>query len=180
MPRRHRLLGLLLLLGYALSPTWAEEQLPSGRVAFTGVTFGLLVGYTQGRGSLRLHGQDYPFAIKGYQLLSLGAAWMDALGVVYNLERLEDFQGTYRALRGSFTAIQGGGGAVLRNDNGVVIYLQNLNLGVEVSLGGSLDVVLEDIEDAELETPAGTEPTVSGAATAERGATTPEPTLGAP
>lgn len=172
MPHRHRLPGLLLLLCCAMPLGWAEEeqeQLPSARIEFTGATFGLLVGYSQGRGSLRFQGRDYPFSIQSYKLFSLGAAWMDALGVVYHLERLEDFQGRYRALQGSFTAIQGGGATVLRNDNGVVIYLQNLNLGVEVSLGGSVDILLEEAEDAGLEPettakPAGSRPPPARAA----------------
>ncbi len=143
MPHRYQLLGLLVLLFSTVSTAPAQEQLPSGRLAFTSTSFGLLVGYNQGKGTLSFQGKDHPFSIAGYKLVTVGVARVDALGVVYNLDKLSDFEGRYTAAEGSFTVWQGGGGAVMKNANGVVIYLQTLQQGLELSLGGGMDIMLE-------------------------------------
>jgi len=41
--------------------------------------------------------------------------------------------------------VQGGGSTVLRNEHGVTLYLQNVQQGVDLSLGGgSLSIVLSE------------------------------------
>ena len=142
MPHRYQLPGLLVLLCSTL-PALAQEPLPAGRLAFESTSCGLLIGYNWGKGTLSFQGREYPFSIEGYKLFTVGVASVDALGVVYDLDKLSDFEGRYTAAEGSLTLWQGGGGAVMENQNGVVIYLQTLQQGLELSLGGSIDIVLE-------------------------------------
>ena len=120
MPHRYQLPGLLVLLCSTL-PALAQEPLPSGRLAFESNSYGLLIGYNQGKGTLRFQGQEYPFSIEGYKLFTVGVVSVNALGVVYDLDKLSDFEGTYTTAEGSLTLWQGGGGAVMKNQNGVVI-----------------------------------------------------------
>jgi hypothetical protein len=143
MPHRYQLLGLLVLWLFTVSTAPAQEQLPSGRLAFSSTSFGLLVGYNQGKGTLSFQGKEYPFSMEGYKLITVGASSVDALGVVYQLDKLSDFEGRYTAAGGDFTVWQGGGGAVMKNQNGVVIYLQTLQTGLELNLGGGMDILLE-------------------------------------
>jgi len=158
MPCSYRWFGLLALGCLMVTTASSQEPLPSGRLAFTGISLGLLLGYQQGEGSLEFKGQKYPFSITSYGLATIGGSKVDALGVVYDLNRLEDFEGRYMAATFGLTAWQGGNMTVMRNQNGVVIYLQSLRQGLELSLGGSLDIVLER---------APTEPAVAAAVTAK-------------
>lgn len=143
MPCCYRLLGVLVLACLISTTASSQEQLPSGRLAFTGFSLGLLVGYQQGQGTLEFQGRKYPFSIESYGLFTLGGSKVDALGVVYGLDKLEDFEGRYMAATFGVTTWQGGNVTVMRNQNGVVIYLQSLQQGLELSLGGSFDIVLE-------------------------------------
>lgn len=89
MPCSYRLFGLLALGCLMVTTASSQEQLPSGRLTFTGISFGLLVGYQQGEGSLEFKGQKYPFSIASYGLATIGGSKVDALGVVYDLDKLE-------------------------------------------------------------------------------------------
>lgn len=143
------LLILAILVCLSLKTTFAEEKLPSGRFEFTSTSFGLIVGFNRGEGALRLTEPDpeggdlplamktYPFSVTGFSLATVGLAKIDAVGIVYNLNDIADFEGRYIAAEGAFTLGQGGGHLIMRNKNGVVIQLQLYNKGVELRLGGS-------------------------------------------
>lgn len=139
---------LIVLVCFSLETTSAQEKLPSGRFDFTSTSFGLIVGFNRGEGTLRLTESDfeggtlplaiksYPFSVTGFSLVSVGLAKIDAVGIVYNLNDIADFEGRYIAGEGALTVGQGGGHLIMRNQNGVVIKLQFYNKGVEVRLGG--------------------------------------------
>jgi hypothetical protein len=130
--------GLLALLCiFSPSVGTAQQELPSGRLSLEGFAIGLGIGFTRGEGTLVFAGQSYPFSFKEFTLASGGASKVDAIGVVYNLNSLSDFAGRYTAIKGSFTAIQGGGSALLKNQNNVLIQLQMLQRGLQLTLGGS-------------------------------------------
>lgn len=145
--------GLLALLCFFNAPMGtAQEELPSGRLAFEGIAIGLGIGFTQGKGTLTFAKQNYPFVFKEFALISGGASKVDAIGVVYNLSDISDFAGRYTAIKGSFTVIQGGGSAVMKNQNNVVIQLQTLQRGLQLTLGGSsMQIALEQPDWVELD-----------------------------
>jgi hypothetical protein len=154
----NRILSTLAVLSCLLTPAAsAQEQLPAARLSFTGTTFGLLLGYSQGRGTLNFNGEEFPFAVRGFKLLTLGAAKVEAEGVVYNLQKLADFAGSYAAAEGDVTLFIGGGVTVMKNQHGVVIYLQNLQRGLELTAGGgNLQIALEQPTAEREENPAAT------------------------
>ena len=81
--------------------------------------------------------------------MTLGIAKVDALGQVYRLRELADFTGRYIAVEGGLTVVQGGGHAVLRNEKGVMLYLQNVQYGLDLTLGGGgIDIALTEPADA--------------------------------
>ena len=152
-----RLHGLLLTLALAGAPglVLAQDTPPDARLHFSGTSVGLLLGYSQGQGSLNFQGREYPFTVSGFKVATLGITRVDALGQAYRLREVADFAGRYVIADGGFTLVQGGGGTVLRNEHGVTLYLQNVQQGVDLSLGGgSLSIVLSEPAETAAAAPA--------------------------
>lgn len=129
-------LAVMLGMGIGCNPVWAQDARPDARLHFSSVSFGLLLGYSYGEGDLDFAGRRYPFKVSGFKLAMAGASQVDAVGQVYRLREAADLAGRYVWVEGGLTVAQGGGGAVLRNEKGVMIYLQNVQQGLELSLGG--------------------------------------------
>jgi len=115
----------------------AQDGRPDARLEFTSTAYGFLVGVNKGQGNLIFKERQYLFSVSSVKFGTLGFTRVDAEGQVYRLRELADFPGRYYAAEGAFTLGQGGGGAVLRNEKGVTLYLQNLHKGVELTLGGA-------------------------------------------
>lgn len=138
---------LTLLLALGTKALLAQDGIPDGRVEFSSTSFGLLFGYSKGKGILHFQGQQYPFTISGFKVATVGVTRVDALGRVYDLEEIDDFAGNYAVVTGGFTLVQGGGHAMLRNSKGVTLYLQNLQQGLDLTLGGGrLSIALGEPE----------------------------------
>ena len=133
-----RLARVILLVWCAVGTSVAQAQdgRPDARLEFSSTSYGLLVGFNKGQGKLIFGERQYRFSVSGVKVGTLGIARVDAAGQVYRLRELADFPGRYYALEGAVTLGQGGGGAVLRNQKGVTLYLQNVQKGVELTLGG--------------------------------------------
>lgn len=137
----------------------AQDARPDARMEFSSISVGLLFGFSQGRGVLEFQGRKYPFAVSGIKVANLGITQLDALGQVYRLRDVADFAGSYAAIEGGLTLIQGGGSAVLRNEKGVTLYLQNVQYGLDVTLGGGgLSITLSESTDASPPAATGSEP----------------------
>ncbi|MDG4551413.1 MAG: hypothetical protein P9F19_18340 [Candidatus Contendobacter sp.] len=121
----------------------AQDRRPDARLAFSSTAFGLVFGYQSGQGALEFQGRKYPFTVSGIKAATLGISKVDALGQVYRLRELADFPGRYIVVEGGLTVVQGGGNAVLRNEKGVMLYLQNVQYGLDLTLGGGgVDIAL--------------------------------------
>ncbi len=127
------LLGALVVCGSAV---WAQDARPDARLRFSSTSYGFVFGYGQGEGMLEFQGEQYPFTISGFKLATVGITQVSALGQIYKLREVADFAGRYVAVEGAATLFQGGGSAVLRNEKGVTLYLQNVQRGLELTLGG--------------------------------------------
>ena len=95
------------------------------------------VGYTWGDGVLRYGGRTYHFSVNGVTVADVGYSRVTGRGRVYGLKRLQDFSGTYAAATGEATLVNGLGGQVLRNSNGVQIRVDQVTRGAR--LQGSAD-----------------------------------------
>ncbi|MCX2563867.1 MULTISPECIES: hypothetical protein [Acetobacter] len=95
----------------------------TGEVTFHTKSADLGVGYTWGGGVLNYGGRSYPFSIKGASAAAVGYSSGQSVGQVYNLQRIEDFAGTFWALSGEATLGRGVSGLLMENDNGVRIRL---------------------------------------------------------
>jgi hypothetical protein len=116
----------------------------SGTITVTATSVAAGIGWTWGTGELTLlDGSSHPFKVGGLDVVAVGIKQATGVGKVYNLKRLQDFEGKYvQAAAGA--AVGGGASATsLRNDKGVVINLTGVGQGVDFRLSVSgMDVTL--------------------------------------
>jgi hypothetical protein len=116
------------------SGVFAEDEKPDATLELTQTSVALVIGYTWGGGALAFQNKSYPVEIDGLSFMALGVARAKASAEVFNLKKLEDFNGTYMAASAEGTLGAGAGATTMRNQNGVVIKLftttEGLNLKV--------------------------------------------------
>jgi len=132
-------LGVLLALGLvpdAGRSARAEEQRKSGEVTIDQVQVAFLISGNLGGGTLSYKGKTYNFTIGGLGIGGIGASSIQATGIIYNLDRLEDFPGAYGQARMGYAAGNLSSGDLwLQNNNGVYMYLKAKRQGLALSLG---------------------------------------------
>jgi hypothetical protein len=69
--------------------------------------------------------------------VDFGVSKSSAVGDIYNLARLAEFEGNYVAAEANLALGGGMGGVALRNSNGVVIRLTSVSQGARLHLGSS-------------------------------------------
>ncbi len=139
-------LGIVLSMAMAAGALFpaapaAAQDCPKGDVPVSATvqghmtTVGFIVGARWGEGTLTLNdGSQHKFTAQGAKLLETGAAKVTFKGKVYNLQKLEDFEGDYAAVSGGLTVIKGvAGGAVLTNDKCVYVNVEAESEGVRLS-----------------------------------------------
>ena len=111
------------------------KKMPDGTVEFSGGTVAAGIGYSWGSGTLTYNGVKYPITVSGLTAgASAGATSVTASGSVYNLKKIEDFDGNYTAT-GTGATVGGGAGVVtMKNQNGVVIDSVSTTQGLKLSL----------------------------------------------
>ncbi len=137
------ILGLVTASAVA-NPAEPPEGKPDATVKLTGGTAAIGIGYTWGSGVLTYQGKQYKFKINGLSTTAVGASSIDAVGDVYHLAKLEDFNGHYA---GVTTAAAVGGGVsftAIKNGSGVYIQLHGTSVGLLFKAGPSgINVELE-------------------------------------
>ncbi len=140
---RRASLAIVAAAALAAMPAMAQRRDPgvsgpvSGTISMTAQGAAAGVGYTWGDGTLRYGGRTHRFSISGVTVADVGYSKVNGRGRVYNLKRLQDFSGTYAAATGEATLVNGIGGQVLRNGNGVEIRVDQVTRGAR--LQGSAD-----------------------------------------
>jgi hypothetical protein len=102
-------------------------------------------GVEWGQGILTLaDGTQYRFTVKGLEAGGVGAAKAFLHGHVYHVTKVADFAGLYGAVDIGFTVLGGQGGMALRNQHGVLIYLEAVERGVQLTLSvAGVDITLQ-------------------------------------
>ena len=139
------LLVLVLLAGSMGSVAVAQEPSDlSGSVSVTATSVAAGIGWSWGSGTLTmLDGSEHRFKVSGLDVVAVGIKQATGVGNVYNLKKLEDFEGQY--VKAAVGAAVGGGASAtsMRNDKGVVISLTSVGEGVDFRLAVSgIDVTL--------------------------------------
>jgi hypothetical protein len=134
MHRKLASIAAATILVFAATPGWATEK-PNAAISYTGANVAFIVGVSFGRGVLHYNGMDYPFTANGISFPSVGGSAAVTSGNVYRLKSIEQFPGNYTAFEAGATFVVGGGGASMRNQNGVVVHLGGVTTGMELTLG---------------------------------------------
>src|SRR5262249_2968300 len=114
-----------------------EHKKPDATVQLSGGSIAAGVGVSWASGTLTYKGKKYPIEVKGLSVGDVGASKLAASGKVYDLKKLEDFDGNYTAV-GTGATVGGGAGAITaKNQNGVRLDLVSTTQGVKFSLGTS-------------------------------------------
>jgi len=121
-----------LLVGGADARRRSSHETPSATLRIQSKSVAVGVGFQWGNGTLRFGGRNYPFKMDGLAVNAVGVSSSDAIGYVYNLHRLSDFEGTYAAIEAAGTVGGGKGVTSLKNGNDVRITLHSTSQGVEL------------------------------------------------
>jgi hypothetical protein len=133
-----RKIGLLLLvLGVmAAFSQAAKQERPDATLRLSGGSFAAGIGFSWGKGTLTYKGKEYPISVNGLSIGKVGITGVTAVGEVYNLRKLGDFDGHYNAAGVGLTVAGGGSAAAMKNQNGVRVIVNSTNRGVDITIGG--------------------------------------------
>ena len=118
--------------------TKSSDECPryfAGTVEISSTQMAFIISAQKGGGVLEFEGSEHEFSIGGLGVGGVGVQTINAVGVVYNLENLEDFSGAYGQARAGITVGKGKGAITLSNPQCVVIELKSSTEGVALSVG---------------------------------------------
>ena len=104
--------GALLLLAQAAH----AAETPDAKVKLTGKALAAGVGYSWGNGVLTYRGKDYPFSVSGLSAGNIGAYSVELSGEVFNLKKIEDFNGNFTSAGAESTVAGGGSAMAMKNE----------------------------------------------------------------
>jgi len=107
----------------------------AGTIEINSTQMAFIISGQAGGGVLEYAGEEYEFSIGGLGIGGIGVQKINAIGVVYNLEKLEDFNGAYVQGRMGVTVGAGKGQIELSNSKCVVIELKSSTEGLALSVG---------------------------------------------
>ncbi len=111
-----------------------DNLVQSGTLQFSMTRIGFLLGVRWGEGVLTLNnGEQHSFDVSGAKLLETGIATANFEGEVYNLNKVEDFEGTYFGASTKITVIKGKGELQTNNANCVFIRARSTGGGLQLS-----------------------------------------------
>ena len=119
-----------LLLGLAL----AQEKKPDATLQLSEGTVAVGIGFSWGKGTLAYQGKSYSVKVSGLSVGEVGVNRATAVGNVFNLKNLADFDGNYVAGGAGATVGGGAGLTAMKNQNGVVIELKSTTQGASLKL----------------------------------------------
>ena len=94
-----RTMALLLLMSLFGTPIGAQDKKADGTLTLSQGNVAAGIGYSWVRGTLTYRGKTFPVTVQGLSVGEVGVIRADAAGEVYNLARLEDFDGRYTGRR---------------------------------------------------------------------------------
>jgi hypothetical protein len=115
------------------------------RMSIGGVALG--IGGSSGSGTLTFRGKNYPFRVSGMAVGRVGVTSTSAVGDVFNLRHLQDFNGHYTVggagTRG-VTLGAGRTGTIMSNQAGVIVRISSTQRGLAVNAtGGGITIQLQ-------------------------------------
>ena len=138
---RRTIIGLVAVVGLCFSFQVAhakgKAKHPDATVKLEGGSVAVGVGFSWGKGTLMYKGKSYAISADGFDVGDVGVSNITANGKVYNLSKLEDFNGNYTGVGAGATLAGGGGVLTVQNQNGVKIDLVSTTRGVKLTLAAA-------------------------------------------
>ncbi len=135
--RRRLMIGLVavgslmsLLTGLAL----AQAKKPDATMSLTEGTVGVGIGCPGAKGRSATRERPIPSRLKGSRSAMSAMQKATATGNVYDLKKIEDFDGNYTAGGRRGDHRRGRGYGVMKNQNGVVIEMKSTTQGANLKL----------------------------------------------
>jgi hypothetical protein len=119
-----------LLVGLAV----AQAKKPDATLKLSEGTVAVGIGFSWGKGTLTFKGKHYPVKVEGLSVGEVGVNRATAVGNVYKLTKLADFDGNYVAGGAEATIAGGAGVTAMKNQNGVVIEMKSTTQGASLKL----------------------------------------------
>jgi hypothetical protein len=139
------LLGVAALTGFTQAATHESRPDATLRMSMGGVHLG--IGGSSGSGTLTYRGKNYPFKVSGMAIGRVGVTNSSAVGDVFNLRHLQDFNGNYTVSGAGTRGVTLGAGktgTIMSNQAGVIVRISSTQKGVAVNAtGGSLTMQLQ-------------------------------------
>jgi hypothetical protein len=149
MKNLKKIAALLFILSVTTGLVQARhrESKPDATLRMSVGGFSLGIGGSSGSGTLTYRGKNYPFRVSGMAIGRVGVTSSSAVGDVFNLRHLQDFNGNYTVggagTRG-VTLGAGRTGTIMSNQAGVIIRISSTQRGVAVNAtGGSITMRLQ-------------------------------------
>ena len=139
------LLVVAVMTGFTQAAS--HHSAPDATLRLSGGSFALGIGFRWGSGTLSYKGKDYPVKVNGLSIGKVGMTGVSAIGEVFNLKHLQDFNGHYdvggAGTRG-VTIAKGKAGTLMSNPAGVIVRLSTTQKGVNVNAtGGGVDMQIQ-------------------------------------
>jgi len=122
----------LLVVAAGSSP--ADDKKVDAGLKLTEGSVAAGIGWSWGHGTLNYMGKIYRVKIDGLTVGEVGMTNAKAKGNVYNLKKLDDFNGVYATGGAGATAGKGAGASALTNANGVSILLTSITKGASLKI----------------------------------------------
>jgi hypothetical protein len=138
-------LVIAAMTGFTQAATRESRRDATLRMSIGGVHLG--IGGSSGSGTLTYRGRNYPFRVSGLAVGRVGVTSSSAVGDVFNLRHLQDFNGNYTVSGAGTRGVTLGAGrtgTIMSNQAGVIVRISSTQRGVAVNAtGGGLTMQLQ-------------------------------------
>ena len=138
-------LAIAAMTGFTQAAT--HESRPDATLRMSTGGFALGIGGSSGSGTLTYRGKNYPFRVSGLAVGRVGATSSSAVGDVFNLRHLQDFNGHYTVSGAGTRGVTLGAGrtgTIMSNQAGVIVRISSTQRGIAVNAtGGGLTMQLQ-------------------------------------
>ncbi len=125
---------IIALVAALAGPAFAEDKKIDAVLKLTEGSVAAGIGWSWGHGTLTYMGKSHKVKVEGLSVGEIGLTNAKAKGNVYNLKKIEDFNGVYAAGGAGATAGKGAGASALTNANGVSILLTSITKGASLKI----------------------------------------------
>jgi hypothetical protein len=134
---RRKWMAPVLLVAFAVAlaaPAFADDKKVDAVLKLSEGSIAAGIGWSWGHGTLTYMGKTYKVKVDGVSIGEVGMTNAKAKGNVYNLKKIEDFNGVYATGGAGATAGKGAGASALTNANGVSILLTSVTKGASLKI----------------------------------------------